>query len=83
MKRIELVEDAKEARVISQETGASIRPDEYPAIVILDFNSDDGIEARPEVTILTWAQVVYMLLLKKSNHKTAVMLKHYLNRDLK
>lgn len=83
MTRFEIIENAKEAKALSLETGASIRPDEYPAVVVLIFNPDDGVEGRPDVLILTWAQVVYMVLMKKNNRKTATMLKHYLTRDLK
>ena len=81
--RVEVLTTSSEARELSLKTGISIRPDEYPAIIVLSFDPDKGIEGRPDVFILTWAQVVYMLLLKKSNHKTATMLKHYLNRDIK
>lgn len=77
--RIEIVETASEARELSRKTGASIRPDEYPAIVILSFDPDKGIEGRPDVFILTWAQLVYMMLQKKRHQKTAAMLKWRLN----
>lgn len=81
MARIEFLENAKEARNLSIETGASIRPDEYPAIVVLIFNPDDGIDGRPEVLILTWAQLVYLLLQKKRYRNTRAMLKYKLNKS--
>lgn len=78
----EVVHNSSEARALSLRIGVSVRPDEYPAVVVLSHDPDN-LSGRPGVLILTWAQLVLALLLKKQNNKTAKMLSYHLRKELK